>query len=135
MPSNAKITEYISATSALLKKAEDRAAAAEAGLAKTTKQASDLNQLAELVADAVISAGQYKSAQRAQVIDGVKDHTKALKLIAKLASTIKSGQAPAAIGQPVASSKTTEVSLSPYVGQPTTKKKASDEAFEKYFSR
>ena len=134
MPSNAKITEYISATSALLKKAEARAAAAEAQVAQSTKQAADLGQLTEAVADALIASGQYKSAQRATVVNGLKDHTKSLKLIAKLASTIKEGQAPASIGSPVASSKTTEVPLSPYVGQPTTKKKASDEAFEKYFN-
>jgi len=133
MPNNLKIVEFIRATGAFVKKAEAVAAEAAASKTKLTKAAADITSLAEQAADALIASGHYKVAQRNEVVKGLSMHDRALKKLANLASKID--QSPAPIGRTVPITKTAEETLSPFAGQPTTKKKASDMAFEKYFTR
>lgn len=134
MPDNTEILELVGAVSALTKKAEATAAELRSARAAAQTKSATVTKLAERAADALIKAGHYPAHRRQDVIDALAQPERALAKIAQMAE--KSTAPPVAIGEPVASKEASAAApLSPFVGGPTTRKKASDEVFAKYFGR
>lgn len=128
MPEATKIVEFIELTSATVKAAQVELGRLQQQRQKIAADTTVLTTEAEKTADALITAGEYKPANRADVVTALQDHTKLLRFTAKLAAKRSAG-APTAVGQTVQSPDS--IKTAGIIGARSSNRTASDDVFTK----
>ena len=132
MPDNTKIVEFIELTGATIKAAQAEVARLQEQRQKTAADSTKLASEAEKTADALITAGEYRPADRNDVIAALQDHTKLLRFTAKLAAKRSTG-APTSVGSPVDSPEV--VKTAGVIGAPGNGRMPSDAMFTQMMLR